>query len=184
MGGGLTRFGSFANDVFIETGTFKGRTVRAAVHSKLFKVVMSIELDPMLYRAAKQTFIKNPRVRLYHGSSAEILPQIIDPDVSTTFYLDAHKTIILHNVVGSFLNSAECPLLAELNAILSRQWTANLIVIIDDARLFSHEWWLNGMYSEHFDRSLWPMTEEVVGLLTGAGLGVEIVDDRIIGRVE
>jgi len=90
-------------------------------------------------------------VHVHLGSSPEILPKIIDPQVPTTFWLDAHyqgsSPIEQDPVYG------ECPLLAELEVIFSYGWSP--IVLIDDAYMFDER------IHAGFDRSHWPSMEAI-----------------------
>jgi len=183
MAGPLLEFTGLDNSVFIETGTFKGATIQCAVTHTPFSIIHSIELDYQLYLKAVSMFVAYPEIHLYHGSSLDLLPLIIDRSQPTTIWLDAHKTIDGHRVVGDFIPGCECPLLNEIDLILLEPWTAPLIIVVDDARMFTEQWWTGGgKYAEHFDRRQYPTTKEIFSRLIKAGLKITEKEDRIIAN--
>jgi hypothetical protein len=123
-------------EVFVETGTYLGDTVKLAlVHG--FKKIHSIELNKKLYDDAVEMFKDNPAVKIWHGDSIEILPLIIDEigNNEATFWLDAHASGPL---VGG--KSGGSPVVDELN-IINESECKNHTIFVDDKRLFgSAEW--------------------------------------------
>ena len=77
-------------EIFIETGTFKGKT--AQIESRYFREVHTIELNEYLYRANLDRFLKEaPNVKAYLGDSVEVLPTILDNvEAPCLLFLDAH----------------------------------------------------------------------------------------------
>ena len=126
---------SLVTECFIETGTFRGGTTYNALNS-WFKVVKSIEVSHRLYLEALDIFKYHPEVRLYHGSSRDVLAKIIEPKLKTVFYLDGHYQA---NEADEQDAISECPLLEELQIILSFNWETLPVIIIDDAILFTYE---------------------------------------------
>ena len=57
----------FSINIFIETGTYLGRTVEAVKNK--FKEIYSIELNKGLYLKAKQKFIKYKHINIIIGDS-------------------------------------------------------------------------------------------------------------------
>jgi len=113
-----------------------GDGIKAALDAG-FSTVHSIELDEGLYTRAREAFKDDPRVTLWHGDSAEVLPRILEQigDVKCTLWLDAHASGPLKG--GA---SGGSPVLLELQAVASSPDTECLIMI-DDRRLFgSAEW--------------------------------------------
>ena len=119
---------SIVGDPFIETGTFQGETLENARIAG-FKVLHSIEVFEPNFTAALQKFVDWPQVQLHLGSSPDVLPTIINPELTTTFWLDAHfqggDVRECDPVYG------ECPLLAELEAIFAIQWAIMPLILID-----------------------------------------------------
>lgn len=114
--------------VFVETGTFRGGTTLWA--AKHFKEVITIELRPELSRLLRklQTF---QRISVFSlAITAKLLPAVISQVTQpAVFWLDGH-----YCGPGTGDELAECPIIAELQALI----TANKpIILIDDARSFS-----------------------------------------------
>lgn len=117
--------------VFIETGTWNGRTLSKVASS--FDRCYSIELDEKLYVAARQRFESMPWVKLIQGDSAKALEGVLsEVDEPAVFWLDAH-----YCGPGTALGEGEreTPVLSELNAIFKNSKFDHLI-LIDDARCF------------------------------------------------
>jgi hypothetical protein len=115
---------------FVETGTFKGETLRLAF--PLFEECHSVELSPELYEAAIRQFGSQTGVHLYHGPSPEFLRARRDrfASVPTLFWLDAHWCVAEQTAGGE----SQSPLLAELEAINALH--PQSVLLIDDARLY------------------------------------------------
>ncbi len=151
-------------DVFIETGTNLGHSLAAAVAAG-YSECLSVEFVEDLYLAAVTRFGRDPRVRLFRGSSPDLLPLIIDPEKATTFWLDAHYS-------GSDRSwqdprYGECPLLAELKAIQTAKWRTRPYLCIDDAFIFRDAWEpVPGIFNPTFFTKLhWPLISEIRALL-------------------
>ena len=100
----------FARHTLVETGTFKGATVRAAILAG-FKRVASVD-------------------RVVHSAMCR-------PDEETLIYLDAHYMGDGAEVDPVY---GECPLLAELEEITAVSWKTPPAIVIDDAPLFLRPW--------------------------------------------
>lgn len=117
-------------DLFVETGTYHGDSVRAAL--PFFKELHTIELSDQLFAGAEAAFKDSPAVRVHHGHSADVLEEL-GPRLKrkkVLYWLDAHWC-----EADAAEESDNCPLLGELKAIgkLGRRD----VVLIDDARLFT-----------------------------------------------
>jgi hypothetical protein len=113
----------------IETGTCFGDMLASLAPD--FAELHSIELSRDLYELASRRFARYPHVRLYHGDSGALLPQILEnSNRPSLFWLDAHYS-------GGFTarGSLDSPIRAELSVIF-RQRSAGHVVLIDDARCF------------------------------------------------
>ena len=85
-------FKKFKNgDVFIETGTYLGQGVRAALTAGFTKIY-TIELYEPNYRAAVIKFQHNLNIRCLYGDSRNILESILllHKDEAPLLWLDAH----------------------------------------------------------------------------------------------
>ena len=121
-------------EYFIETGTGLGDGIDRAL-SIAIPSIQSIELDLEFYRLAYDKFRNNLSVRLYYGSSPDVLSHIIVPQPNTVFWLDAHWS---GGMWGKAVDEkyGQCPLLAELKTILSFKWDVLPLILVDDAGFF------------------------------------------------
>jgi len=96
-------------EIFIETGTAGGESVRAA--APLFKQCHSIEI--VEFRPDGPEYPKN--VKLHNGDSATLLKQVAEPykGGKIIFWLDAHWS----EPYESAPEVNECPILDEIKAI-------------------------------------------------------------------
>lgn len=130
----LEKFG--VGDIFVETGTYLGDTVKLALEAG-YAMVHSVELNDELYQRAVEMFKDDMRVKIWHGDSADQLANIIKEigNNPATFWLDAHASGPL---VGG--KSGGTPVVDELKAIAESPYKGHTI-FIDDRRLFgSAEW--------------------------------------------
>lgn len=121
----------FSLDVFIETGTYKGRMVYALIpHAK---EIYSIELDQSHFQNARRRFAGYANVHILQGQSGEVLPRLLkDIDKPCLFWLDAHYS------GGSTARAElETPIMQELGCILSHAKADGHVILIDDARCFT-----------------------------------------------
>ncbi|MHA2091642.1 MAG: hypothetical protein ACW98K_12370, partial [Candidatus Kariarchaeaceae archaeon] len=78
---------------FLETGTYKGESSRAA--SKIFYGVHTIEIVESLYQESKKKALEMgiSNITHYHGDTLKLLPEIVKNLQASTFYfLDAHQS--------------------------------------------------------------------------------------------
>lgn len=129
----LTKYSN--GDVFVETGTYMGDTVRLAKDFG-FKTIHSIELDDNLFDRAVNLFKSDPSIHIWHGDSIDALIEIMKHlDAPATFWLDAHASGPLPGG-----KSGGSPVVDELNIIKAHHIKEHTI-FIDDRRLFeSAEW--------------------------------------------
>ena len=121
-------------NILIETGTYMGAGIRAALEAG-FETVYSIELDDFLFRDAQKAFADDARVHIVHGDSAVELGKILAalPEGSdVTLWLDAHAS-------GPLKYDGGTPVLDEVRAVATSKCKATILV--DDCRLLgSAEW--------------------------------------------
>lgn len=153
---------SLVGHTFIETGTYHGATLLEA-KKQPFKRLVTIDVDEVLLSHAREAVGFDARVQFICGSSPDWLPQVMRPDESTTFWLDAHYTG--HSRAWMDAEYGECPLLAELTAITAVRWTTPPKILIDDAHMYTHAWWLTDPLAERFTRSHWPTVAQIQKLL-------------------
>jgi len=101
----------------IETGTFFGFTAKHLAQSGF--PVYTIERDVGLYNVSRARFLFRPRVHVFNGDSAAVLPALAaEQTIHRPFvYLDAHW-------------GEELPLVAEIDTALVA-W-ADCVIVIDD----------------------------------------------------
>lgn len=115
--------------VFVETGTFHGKTTRWAVDR--FREVHTIELNEQWYEDACRD-LAPLGVHCHHGNSADLIPKLAwDIREPVFYFLDAHFFTLVPDVAGE---SEGLPLWAELEVIAQRPYPD--IVAVDDAGLF------------------------------------------------
>ncbi len=133
------------HDVYIETGLGHGQTLTEA-RKHDFKEIHVIEIDEKLIGMAHTKFpeLSNlSHVRIHHGSSPVVLPKLINPNRQTLFWLDAHFSAGLYTSDSDRDREqldpryGECPLMAELAAIVAVPWTVDPLILIDDAVCFT-----------------------------------------------
>jgi hypothetical protein len=115
---------------FVETGTFTGEMIAAM--RPHFERLISIEMAPAIYEAARRRFAGDSRVELLLGDSGSLLPNVLAAlDHAALFWLDGHY-------MGGATARADLdsPVKAEL-ASLFRHPVRGHLVLIDDARLFT-----------------------------------------------
>ncbi|MEM7063916.1 MAG: hypothetical protein AAF572_12215 [Cyanobacteria bacterium P01_B01_bin.77] len=126
----------YMNPVFVETGTYKGHGISAALAAG-FSKVYSIEVSKDFYDNAVQKFkseIAQGIVEIILGDSLSCLPKVISGiDSNITFWLDAHTTL-------GYQGEKSCPLYEELDAI-STHPIKNHTILVDDLRLLSQDGW-------------------------------------------
>lgn len=145
---------SLVTEQFVETGFYRGATAVCA-HYAGFKRVASVELDRDLYeRGLELPLVADGKILLYHGHSPDVLPEMVDTDLRTTVYLDAH-----YCGAGDARVTPECPVLDELAAVFGLPWAHMPTVVIDDAHMFRRPW--TDDLSRRFDQQQWPETWQI-----------------------
>ena len=119
-------FRKYLNPYFIETGSYMGDGIQAAVDAG-FETIISIELSEKYYNICRSRFKIYSNVDLLAGSSVYWLPIILNMmDDKCTFWLDAHYS-------GGD-TSQGVPLMKELRIITA--YPDRHTILIDDMRLF------------------------------------------------
>ena len=114
-------------EVFVETGTFQGATVRAV--KGMFDLVYSIELSDRYYEGVVKQFKDDHNVVLLHGDSADHLDVLMpELDCPCAFWLDAH-----YSGGRTARGETDTPILRELKAISKHEHLLQDLILIDDA---------------------------------------------------
>lgn len=153
--------------VFVETGTYKGDTVKAMVVTYLFDAIHSIEIDEERHHAAVRRFKGcKPVVRCWLGDSAVVLPKILETfNQPALFWLDAHHSTKQINHSNGLLIT---PLMAELDLVLAHRH--DHVILIDDARYLE-------CFAEKYRN--FPSVEDVQQKVEAAGMTFEIMGDIV-----
>lgn len=156
----------FSIEVFVETGTFKGKTSVWA--SGVFKDVYTIENSKALFDSTSKSLTAYKNIHPLYGNSSRqlgnVLSEIKQPAI---FWLDAHWCG--GNTYG---NDEPCPLLDELRII--KQSGNNHIIMIDDARFFLKP------PPQPQDSDLWPGLKEILDLLNRDGNYFTFVSEDVM----
>jgi hypothetical protein len=160
------RLGVPVTEVWIETGTYRGDSIAAALREG-YPCIRSVEFLAEWAKQAQARFGTQRNVTIVQGSSPERLPELIEAGRSTTFWLDAHYQ-------GGPASEqdpryGECPLLAELAVIRGTPWARLPILAIDDAHMFFADTLPAGFTAAH-----WPSLEQIrAALLPGYQVDIE-----------
>jgi len=142
----------FSIEVFVETGTFKGKTSVWA--AGIFRHVYTIENSKELFDSVSRTLRKYRNIHTLFGNSAlqlrKVIAEIKQPSI---FWLDAHWC-----GGSTYGNDDPCPLLDEIQIIKQSQYSH--ILMIDDARFFLKP------PPHPQDSDLWPGLKEILELLS------------------
>lgn len=130
----IFNFSKYPNKFFVETGTYRGDSLFHALTSGSFDQLFSVEIQSGLYEHCKRRFADQENVKVFHGDTIDILPQILEKiDAPATFWLDGHYTGVY---AGS--GSIKCPLLLELE-IIKKHPIKTHTLLIDDVPSFGTE---------------------------------------------
>tara|TARA_Y100000389_G_scaffold163843_1_gene167266 strand:- start:1300 stop:1908 length:609 start_codon:yes stop_codon:yes gene_type:complete len=113
---------SFTHPIYLETGFKKGDSILQALTCN-FRKYISIDIKKEYFNKQKDLLNTYKNILSYYvGDSASQLKTVLKPDLPpAVIFLDAHGH-----------NAGRCPLIGELQAILSSGRTQD-IIIIDDA---------------------------------------------------
>ena len=121
-------------EIFIETGTHVGNTVRMA--DKLaFKKIYTIELADHFYKRAQKEFANRSHIIPIFGDSTVEIPNILkELNEPALFWLDGHWSD-----GDTARGPVDVPLYQELEAIAKHPVKTHTIMV-DDTRLMGGEW--------------------------------------------
>jgi hypothetical protein len=124
----------YPNPVFIETGTYLGEGIDAAVEAG-FERIFSIELGESLFVEASKKFSGNKKVSIIRGDSSKSLEPLISTITTTiTFWLDAHCSL-----GNTAKGDKMCPLIEEL-AVISKHPIKKHTILVDDRHLLGSQY--------------------------------------------
>ena len=133
----FSNFAKYPNNFFIETGSYRGDGIQAALDSG-FPYITSIEITPKYYNICKQRFAGNSRVHQILGDTADRLWDVIkDINEPITFWLDGHWDT---GAIDETRGIMDYPILTELE-IIALHPVKNHTILIDDIRLLNDRDW-------------------------------------------
>jgi hypothetical protein len=147
---------------FVETGTYKGDTVKAMLQADQFTQIHTVDIYEDRVANAQRRFKGFPNVTCWHGDSAEIMPQIVMClDEPTLFWLDAHHS---GGQIARSKGLISTPIMSELESVLGYDRIGESVILIDDARYFTD---FGGKYENY------PILDEVRDKVRGWNFAVE-----------
>lgn len=143
------------NFVFIETGTYKGETVQSV--APLFRKAYSIELCANLAKDIQAVAFPD-NVEIIMGDSLDILPALSTQLVGCpiVFFLDAHQS-----GTDTTNNGKWVPLLDEIGIVMER-YSAQIVLVINDVRLFDKYWDWKGITTDTIDALIQAKGREIL----------------------
>ena len=126
----LTLFSERGHEIFIESGTYLGGTVRAfAPHARR---IFSIELAPKLYADAAAAFAGVPHVTIIEGDATQHVPRLVaDLDEPPLIFLDGHYSCG-ETACGDEIE----PALTIIRLLADQGVPPGTTIVIDDLRSF------------------------------------------------
>ena len=124
----------YLNPVFVETGTYYGEGVSAAIEAGFNKII-SIEVSKSICESSQEKFKDFKNVQIFNGDSTKSLWGLIENiDERITFLLDAHN-LSWSDDTKNRKDLVEFPIEHELK-IISKHPRKDHTILIDDVRLF------------------------------------------------
>ena len=121
---------------FVETGTSGGAAVALAA-TLPFRSIASIDLSQAVVDQARTQFASDPRISIYQGDSAVVLPTVLQmlDGASLLCWLDAHYP----QMYGMADQGTMLPLEQELLALFDYPGIATSGILIDDVWCYEFE---------------------------------------------
>lgn len=121
-------------NTLIETGTLHGESILEM--ESYFDKLHTIELSEKYFLSfeLEKNFLGKFKINNHYGDSSIVLPKLLDfleKDDNCIFWLDGHWSS-----GDTAKGEKDCPLIEECRAIDSRCKSENIILLIDDYRLF------------------------------------------------
>lgn len=144
-------------DVFFETGTGSGASLKHALDSRQFEKLYSAEIHRETALSAKRRFGDNPNVTILNsdsiGALSEVLPSIA-ANARVLFFLDAHfpgeVAKDFEGYSSTVPGSQSLPLEDELRLIKALRPLSDDLIIVDDLRIYEDGPFENGNLPANF----------------------------------
>lgn len=144
-------------NIFVETGTGRGASLKHALAASIFDKIYSIEIHQQSAEEAQKAFNKYPQVKVFNSTSEDGLVKVFEllkPNDRVFFYLDAHFPGEFSNefagYTGTELSDLALPLERELALIKEYRKEKRDIIVIDDLRLYEQGPYESGNLAEGF----------------------------------
>jgi hypothetical protein len=117
--------------VLVESGTYLGGTIAFMLpHAQR---IISVEIEPSLYEAARLRFAGEPKVELHLGDAGILIPEVVASLEEPAFiWLDGHFTGGVNTVRGDEVEPAP----AILESLGRLELPPGTTIVVDDLRLF------------------------------------------------
>jgi hypothetical protein len=127
----LRLFQARKHEVLVESGTYLGGTVAFMLpHARK---IVSVEIEPSLYDAARRRFAGERKVELHLGDAATLIPELVaglgEPAL---IWLDGHFTGGINTIRGKAVEPAP----GILESLGRLELPRGTTVVVDDLRLF------------------------------------------------
>jgi hypothetical protein len=142
--------------VFFETGTGLGHSLKHALDNGNFSALYSSEIHEPTAERASELFATHPHVHILHYDSITALTFILRDVPSTTpifFFLDAHfpgEVEVGYTYSQNTPNDVTMPLKEELQIIRQIRPNANDVIVVDDLKLYEDGPFENEQISDNF----------------------------------
>jgi len=142
--------------VFFETGTGLGHSLKHALDNGNFSTLYSSEIHAPTAERASALFAPHPQVHILHSDSTTALDSILREVPSTTpifFFLDAHfpgEVEVGYTYAKNMPNSITMPVQEELQLIHQLRPDAMDVIVVDDLKLYEDGPFENGQISDNF----------------------------------
>jgi hypothetical protein len=142
--------------VFFETGTDLGHSLKHALDNGNFSTLYSSEIHAPTADRASALFAPHPQVHIMHSDSTTALGSILRAVPSTSpifFFLDAHfpgEVEVGYAYSGNIPNGVTIPLQEELQIISQLRPSTMDVIVVDDLKLYEDGPFENGQISDNF----------------------------------
>lgn len=130
-------------NVFVETGTGTGGTLKHAMRAEIFERLFSVEIHKESAEQVRLELAAHKQVKIFNATSADALNEIfflLKPTDRVFFFLDAHfpgefsKNFTGYDNIE--MDNIALPLEDELTLIRQARPNSQDIIVIDDLRLY------------------------------------------------
>src|SRR3954451_4042777 len=127
----LSVFRARGHEILVESGTYLGGTIAFMLpHARR---IVSVEIEPRLYEAARRRFEDDDNVELHLGDAAVLVPELVAGLAEPALiWLDGHFTGGVNTVQGEAIEPAP----GILESLGNLELPEGMTVVVNDLRLF------------------------------------------------